>query len=395
MLAAAGGLVGAVVVLDVARDLQRFAIGPIDPGALAGTTAGALAAALAALAVVIGLRTMAATRDASRAPLRIFEHGGPTLPLIAFSVALGAGQLALLGDGGDGLIVALAHPIAATMPAMAIVAAIAVRQGGADPGLVLRGLLWGAFVATAIAFVAEVFFLGIIGLLLYMGLSSSPDGRALIETIRSLVEQVVERPESFDPSLFEGADAAAIVLRPSVILAALALFGLFGPAVEELAKVAGVASIKPRDRARAFLAGAACGAGFGAAEAMLLGMAGLGPLWAASMLVRVFSSLMHAVLGGMAGIGWHAISGEGRWAAGVAGIGAAILGHGLWNALVLSAVIGGIGAEYAAEPAATAGSALALVSPLGLVLLVGVFLRRLKTLAGTVGSDRHTHAEDR
>ncbi len=384
MLAAAGGGVGAAAVLGIANEFQARGFGPSLLAGMIDLASLLVICSLAAFAIFTGLRLMSDSRDPADRPLRLFERRGAGRPLLVFALALAAGQLALLGSGG-GIAIVVAHPLAAAMPALAVIAAIAFQQRGAEPAPVFRGLVWGAAIATFIAFVAEVLVLGVIALLLFMGLRSSPEGLAVIESLRGLYIQFANAPEAFDPSMLDSEEVAAILLRPSFVLAAFGLFGLFGPAIEELAKVGGVAVIRPRDKARAFLVGAACGAGFGFAEALLLGMAGLGPLWAASMLVRVFSTLMHALLSGIAGLGWYALAAEGRWIPGVRGIALAIIGHGLWNSLVLAAVIGGIAAEFAHGSVAKLGSAMAITAPLGLVLLIYFFLRRLRTVAADLG----------
>lgn len=385
LLAAAGGGVGAMAVLAAARDLQSVAPGDLGRG-VSDIAAALVVLMLGIIAIVTGLRAALRSREPAAGPRLIFERSGCWGPMIVFALALALGQLALLSGAGDGAVgglgLMLAHPLAAGMPALAVIAAIAFKQRGARPGLVFRGFAWGSLCATFIAFVAEVFFLLVIALLLYLGLSSSPDGRAVIETLRGILAEFARSPETFDPTGLDSETIGSIVLRPSFVLAAFGLFGLFGPAIEELAKVIGVALIRPRDKARAFLVGAACGAGFGAAEALLLGMAGLGPLWAVSMLVRVFSTMMHAVLSGIAGVGWYALTVERRWTAGVKGIGVAIAGHAAWNSFVLAAVIGGLASEMVDGPAAMVGTALTIAAPLGLVLLIAFFLGvLLKTAA--------------
>ena len=389
LVALGGGAIGATAVFDGARVLEQVAGSPTSPVFFIANIASAVIfGALGAIAIGIGLGAVRRARNTERSSPRLFERSGAGLPLLVFALALAAGQLSLTYAVEGGL--ALAHVLAATMPPIAIIGAIAVRQRGATPRHVIGGLAWGSVFATTFAFIAEMFFLAVITLVLYLGMRSTVDGQAVIDLIGGLLRDISRSPETFDPEAIDPNTVnalTALVLRPSFVLATFALFGMLGPGAEELAKVAGVALLRPRDRSRAFLIGAACGAGFGAVEALLLGAAGLGPTWAASMLVRVFSTLMHALLSGVAGVGWYYLAVERRWLAGVRNIAAAILGHAAWNSLVLAAVLGGIASLQLEGTLAMVASTISIAAPLGLVLLIAIFLRTLRVTSSNLGAD--------
>ncbi|MBC7293246.1 MAG: PrsW family intramembrane metalloprotease, partial [Thermoleophilia bacterium] len=80
--------------------------------------------------------------------------------------------------------------------------------------------------------------------------------------------------------------------------------------------------------------GVLCGLGFGLMEGLLNG-AVAGPSWMAVASVRLLTTALHALTGGLMGLGWYYAAQERRFwpLAGLFGLSLAL--HALWNGAVL------------------------------------------------------------
>jgi len=345
-------------------------------------------------------------RAGGDAPEPTFGGGGSRTYLGYFAVALLAGEAAVLAPiaakgiggltgGAAAPLMALAtatiatlplwHAVAGTAPALAIVARLAKRQSGMRLRTLLRGLAWGGLGAAGIAMFLEILFVVAIAAVLVALLLADPAGRALIDAVIAGVGS----PDGLDPEAIDMDAIAPLITHPGVLGAAFLMFAVLGPAAEETAKAFGISLIRSRTRPRAFLAGAACGAGFGITESLLIGAVSAGPMWGVVMLVRATSTLMHTAMGALGGLGWFALR-EGRTGAGVLRIGAAIGLHGMWNGLVLAAALGGLisGAGLAGDGlAGTAAGIAAAIGPLALTLLLGSLLIGLLAAGDRAGRE--------
>jgi hypothetical protein len=173
-----------------------------------------------------------------------------------------------------------------------------------------------------------------------------------------------------------------MLLAPAIVAGAFALVGLFGPLVEELAKAVGVSLGDPLNRARAWRWGVMVGAGFGVAEALAFGAMGAQlPAWPLNMTVRALTTLMHATVGGLGGLGvYELVAGQRRRGSGL--ILLAWILHAAWNSLVLLFTFAGLVVASTApaavlEPAAGDSGlavAAACVTPLAAGALVLLFV---------------------
>lgn len=367
LLLAGGVLLAPVSLLAAAEGAEAGVVAAAVLGSMA-----LLSLAFGGLLVHSGLRASAGAAPATG--LRPGRRGaGPMAWALVFAGALALGGLAI-GLGGSALVLMpVLHLAAALAPAMAIVGYAAWSLGGHPGRRSLAALAWGGLGATAIAFLLELFFGLVLALVLWAALASSAEGSALLERIWAQLSAAPIGPGGLDPGLL--AELQRELLRPSVLLAVFAMLGLIGPTVEELAKAAGVALLRPATRGEAFLLGVACGAGFGLAEAILIGATSVVVLgWLVMMLVRAASTIMHAAVGGWVGLGVGALQRELSWSRGLGFLALAILVHGLWNLLVLSAVLGAL----AAASGFALGGPVAAVSPVLLVLLFGAVLFGLR-----------------
>jgi len=324
----------------------------------------------------------------SSAPGRRRSEGSPARgaagPLALLALVVAAGTAAsLAGPAGLVLLVPL-HVLAALLPARAITRHVARHQGGPPPRLVGRGLAWGGVGATAIAFAGELAAGTALALVVWLALGASPGAREAVgEVVGTAIESMALEPAAAAEAIAR-LDVSAL-MRPSIALAIVGLLGLVGPLVEELAKLAGVVALGPRTRPRAFLAGAAVGAGFGVLEALLIGAAGLGPAWVLAILARAAATLMHATASGLAALGWFAVAAEGRARAGVGFVAASVALHAVWNLGVVTAVLSSAAVAEGAGPAWL--GRVAVTAPLAVSLAFAVALGTFTALSGRLGRE--------
>jgi RsiW-degrading membrane proteinase PrsW (M82 family) len=178
-----------------------------------------------------------------------------------------------------------------------------------------------------------------------------------LELLQSLTYRLQDPAWLQDPN-----NVMSLILNPIGLAGMLLLVAIVGPLVEELLKPVGLLFIPRRPgRAEAFLGGLAGASGFALAEGMFNSAANL-EAWLFVVLMRVGTSLMHCLAGGLVGLGWHYLRTARRpWQAVGLYLSAAAL-HGVWNTAALG--IGGLafGAQLWGEA----------IANLSVVLLFGV-----------------------
>ncbi len=258
------------------------------------------------------------------------ERAGNELParrwlllVLLFPLGLLLGWLAYERQVLTGLLGPLGQVLALTSPVA--VAVILVRRRG--PVIPLRRvwghILTGLWAVPAIALVAEGIALLFGTLVGSVGLAMTPSGRDLITTVEGLLNGFDPQPS---PDIL-----ADIALHPVVIILLVGFLGMAVPLIEELAKTASVWPLLRRKitGAEAFLGGALGGIGFALAEALFLAQPSAA--WVVTGIARAGATMMHGLATGIAS--WALAEGilRQRWPRALAGIGAAVLLHGLWN----------------------------------------------------------------
>ena len=104
------------------------------------------------------------------------------------------------------------------------------------------------------------------------------------------------------------------------------------------------------------------------------------------MLVRVLSMLMHATFSGLMALGLYDLL-QGRRTFGIVGPTLAILGHGLWNSLVLGAVLSIVNMSQGAQPGAQFQTAVAT-----LFILFAAILLTFRGLSRRLGREARDDA---
>jgi PrsW family intramembrane metalloprotease len=149
--------------------------------------------------------------------------------------------------------------------------------------------------------------------------------------------------------------------NPLVVALALLFFSVLTPVIEETAKSIATWAVFDHlgSPAQGFVIGALSGAGFGLVES-LLASATPDTSWAATLLVRGGSTMMHIMTASLTGWGiasFRTLKSKGRV---VGSYALAMLLHSLWNAAVIMILFGGLRISPGAG----------LADPLGLVLVV-------------------------
>ena len=135
---------------------------------------------------------------------------------------------------------------------------------------------------------------------------------------------------------------AQLLLSPSVAIPVLGIFSIPVPLIEEACKTlaAGVVArwVRPHP-ARAFLWGVASGAGFALAENLFNGALSGVEGWTMGAVARFGATMMHCATGGLVGWGWGQLWSERRASRLLGSYVAAVIVHGVWNAVTISAVL--------------------------------------------------------
>jgi len=340
------GLVSAAAYLLLAL-LLPAALAPLS-SVLSLASLAALCLGLGGLLIWHGWRAVRRAPDAPFCPPRLWAW------LILLAAALGLGQAVLSFDLAPRLLFPPFHVLAGTLPAISVLAWVGRRLGRASRQRVVVGQVSSGIV---LAGPAGIVLVGLAALTLVLALSllvaMTPGGQ---QTLQSLARQMQDPAWLQDPD-----NLLSLVLTPVGLAGAFLLLVVISPLIEELLKPIGLLLIRRRPgQAEAFLLGLAGAAGFAMLEGVLNSAIDLNA-WLSVTLMRIGTSLMHCLAGGLVGMGWHALrSARQPWrAVGFYLSGVAL--HAVWNSLAL-----GIAALSLAFP--TPGAALA---GLGGALLLG------------------------
>ncbi len=290
---------------------------------------------------------------------------------VAFPAAIALGFLASQAGALGDLLWPLAQVLAATIPVALIV--LTVRRLGPpiSPRRAWGQLLAGLWASSAMALAAELLMIIPVGLVFVVGLSWSPAGRQLMESLTSQGKAI--SPESLAPQM------EALVLQPWSILIVLAYMSLVVPLVEEAAKTVGLWPLLRRrlTPAEAFLGGVLTGSGYALFEAFFLPQPGTD--WAGTMISRVGATTMHAFTAGLTAWGLREAFVRKRPLR-LAGCYLASTGiHGAWNAAAITIGLSTLLPQTAVGPALSGVVALGAI--IALLALAGLAAAGIPWLA--------------
>ncbi len=255
------------------------------------------------------------------------------LLLVILPVALIAGSwLAEANSPVAWLLLPPLHLLAITVPIVWL-----IHLGGYRLPYGSAQRKWGVFASGLVLGPALIITLEIVlGLMVLAGvliaLSTQP---GLLETLQGLVEQLNAQPDLAPEQA--AADLLPYLQTPVLLYAAGAFLGVLVPLLEELLKPIGVWLLARRalTPAEGFVAGALSGAGFALMENLGYSAASLDS-WAAIVLARSGTAVMHIGASALVGWGLAATWRDGRFLRLVAAYLAAVFIHGLWNVLTVS-----------------------------------------------------------
>lgn len=197
---------------------------------------------------------------------------------------------------------------------------------------VLVGLVSGASVGTLLSLAIELT-LVVIAAMVATAIGLVPISLSDPSALQSELSQLLSDP-----------GAAADLLTPPLVLAALSFVSVIVPVTEEASKILGVAIAGHRLRptpARAFLLGAASGAGFALTENLFNG-AIISLVWAPGVFMRLAATVMHCAASGLVGWGCGELWSRRRPGRLVLAFVGAVSLHGVWNGLALAVAVGGL-----------------------------------------------------
>jgi hypothetical protein len=167
--------------------------------------------------------------------------------------------------------------------------------------------------------------------------------------------------------------AAPYLLNPVAIILMLLAVSVFIPLVEELVKPVGIWLLRKRPPTpqEGFALGVISGAGFALFES-LIALASSDGNWGVAFLARVGGGLIHTLNTGLMGWAIASFWRERRFGRLARIYGLVVFLHGLWNAMTVLSVVGGLRALTSPSQVDLLGSGMMLVSVAALgVLAVG------------------------
>lgn len=259
--------------------------------------------------------------------------------------------------------------------------------GGLQPGSRQRvwgilgtGILLGPLPATLVEGVLAI--LAFLGLAVY--LAFHPEQAA---SFKSIMDQL-QNATTLDQVMLV---IEPLLLNPMTILMGLIFFSGLTPLIEELAKSFSIWAIVDRleSPAQGFALGALSGAGFGLLES-LLASASPDPSWAATLIIRGCSTMMHILTASLTGWGIAVFRTTKQPARMLGMYAVAFFLHSLWNACVIFITYGGLLTSSGFQGWNGFGLALVVLCASVLILLalsiplaVGWMNRRLKPVVET------------
>ena len=236
--------------------------------------------------------------------------------------------------------------------------------------------VWGAFgsgltLAPAITFVLEMMLLIVIGIFWFLLLQTQPEFKQDLLNLANRLQQ-----STGDSALLERA-AGRFIARPGVAGTIFLYIAVLIPVVEEILKPIAVWLLLGRKLLpwEGFLIGATAGAGYALFENLTIGAGA--DIWTYVMISRLGTAAIHIMTSGLMGWGLASAWAEKRYGRLAGSFLAAVILHGVWNALnILTAL-----AEFPAfhDQLGLFGSYFAAYAPVGLIILAaGCFLGLLR-----------------
>jgi hypothetical protein len=296
-------------------------------------------------------------------PSAIFRLPGLVALAALYIIALAAGQAFISFNLIPQITFPFFHILAAIIPPLFILT-FAVRR------LVFANFLWremivqlagGAFLATSLAFIAEIFWGMVIVMTTIVVAAFTPGGNAFLQELGDNLQ---------DPIWLENpANLQELMLFPPVFITIVLVFIVVAPLTEEATKLLGVTLMSYRQPGviRFFGWGLAAGAGFALVENLFNTVLAL-DVWVFVMLLRLGGTGMHCLGTGLSSLGWHNFLTTHRPWRFVGAYAIAVVIHALWNGAVIT--MAGVSIFTINNPGELTQTLVGLVVLLMLALLI-------------------------
>ena len=372
------GLLALAAVIVVTTLLQMMTSIPGVPALESPLPSFLLAGALAFSGLLLipasihSFRAMNASPDqpAALPPLRI----GALLGILAIWIVAAVIAQVFGGYGASWLFL---PPLA--LAGMGIPVYLLFRLGVGGVGLGTRQRAWNVF---GLGLVGGPALAGILELAVYLllllgggiVLALKPDWQTTFTRLTTQLEQASTTDQIL--SL-----VSPYLMNPVVIILLLLVVAVVIPLVEELVKPVGVWLLRKRPPTpqEGFALGVISGAGFALLESLLAAASNDG-VWGLAFVARVGGGVMHILNTGL--MGWAIAScwQERRFGRLARTYGLVVFLHGLWNALTVGTIVGGLRVASSPQEMDLLGGALVGISILGLGLLASGGLALLVVL---------------
>jgi RsiW-degrading membrane proteinase PrsW (M82 family) len=280
--------------------------------------------------VVHGMSGWRARPSHPFSPLRVWPMW------LAWIILIILGTVVSLMDLSPAMLLPPIHVLTMSMPPLITLwsAGKALNGTGGSWRQVTAAMVSGGSLGLGLSFVGET----LIGLALFVIVLAvalvTPGGKEQIIALGNNLQ---------DPTWVKDlSNLAELLLSPPAAVATLGMFAIPIPLIEEAFKTlaAGVVArwVRPHP-ARAFLWGVAAGAGFALVENVFNGALGGAEGWSIGAVARLGATLMHCATGGLVGWGWGQLWTKRRPLRLAGSYVGAVLIHGAWNAITVSAVL--------------------------------------------------------
>jgi hypothetical protein len=310
-----------------------------------------------------------------------FYLPSPLIFLAAFFTVLVVGQTILTLDIAPAYLFPPFHVLGSLFVPLTVLAFATRRLPRVSLGSIFAQFTWGGLVTIALALVFELIIVGGLALIAFLlGAVLLGADRAL--ELATQLQEAATEPERIFALLAQ--EPVAMLLAACL---AVVMFVILVPLLEELLKATGSAILlarrartqAPPTKAEAVLWGLAAGAGYAFTENMFNAQNGLTSsgtivsFWAAAMLLRSGTSLMHIVATTTVVVGWYQALVNKKTRRFFLLLGAAVAAHAVWNSVAV--MLGGVSAlDSISENFELVSALLVGVVLIFLALLFVVFL---------------------
>ncbi|MCP4536003.1 MAG: PrsW family intramembrane metalloprotease [Chloroflexi bacterium] len=307
-------------------------------------------------------------------PSRPFAPSRVWLMWLAWVLLVGLGAVISSASLVPTWLLPPVHVLAMSLPPLIVLWLVGKALGGAGGSWreVIANVTGGGTVGFLSALVSEGLVAFALVIVVTIVMLMTPNGTDQVAVLAKQLQ---------DPAfLSDSTNLIRLLLSPIIAIATFGMLTIPVPLIEEIFKTlaAGVVARWARPNpARAFLWGIAGGAGFALVENVFNGSLGGTEGWALGAVARFGATMMHCATGGLVGWGWGQLWSKRRPLRLLGSFIVAVIIHGIWNAITVSAVLLSasvlIHGENSIWPAIAGLGTLIVLGGLGLLSVTFIF----------------------